>query len=180
MPFAQRLTPETTSSGAARLLLMFTLALVVAACGPKLITGRAPFVSIAGMTLDEGSLETRYDIANQNGVKMNIEEFEVSVVIESGEPLRYQRRDKLPIDANSSERVSNVSRPDELTANLLRSLEEGQVNSLPFTLEGRVNTLEDGVLRFDQKGHLYRVPGRPGQFRAAVMQASELVREDSL
>ena len=159
---------------------MLALALVVAACGPKLITGRAPFVSIAGMTLEGDMLETDYDIANQNGVKMNIDEFEVSVVVESKALTRYLRREKLPIDANSSERVSNRSRPEAFSANLLRSLENGDIDSLPFTLEGRVNTAEDGVLRFDQKGHLYRVPGRPGRFRAAVMQASELVRDDSL
>ena len=162
------------------MLALFALALIVAACGPKLITGRAPFISIAGMVLDGNSLETRYDIANQNGVKMNIEEFEVSVLIESRELVRHQRREKLPIDANSSERVSDRSEPDERSLGLLRSLENGDIDSIPFMLEGRVNTLEDGYLRFEQTGHLYRVPGRPGQFRAAVMQASKLVREDSI
>lgn len=163
-----------------RLLLILAVALTVAACGPKLITGRAPFVSIAGMSLTGASLETQYDIANQNGVKMNIDEFEVYVVVESRELLRHLRREKLPIDANSSERVTDRSEPDEFALALLRSLEDGSIDSLPFSLEGHVRTLEDGQLRFEQKGHLYRVPGRPGQFRAAVMQASELVRDDAL
>jgi hypothetical protein len=180
MPFAQRLNPEPAALRGARLLLVFTLALTAVACGPKLITGRAPFVSIAGMALEGGSLETAYDIANQNGVKMNIDELEVRVVLESRELVHHLRREKLPIDANSSERVTDRSEPDEFALNLLRSLENGDTDSLPFSLEGRVHTLEDGYLRFEQKGHLYRVPGRPGQFRAAVMQASELVREDKL
>ena len=180
MPFAQRLKTEPASMRGARLLLIFTLALTAVACGPKLITGRAPFVSIASMALDGDSLETSYDIANQNGVKMNIDEFEVRVVLESRDLAHLLRREKLPIDANSSERVTDRSQPDELALNQLRSLENGETDSLPFSLEGRVHTLEDGYLRFEQKGHLYRVPGRPGQFRATVMQANELVRENKL
>ena len=86
----------------------------------------------------------------------------------------------LPIDANSSERVTDRSQPDDSALDPLRSLESGDTDSLPFSLEGRVHTLDDGYLRFEQKGHLYRVPGRPGQFRAAVMRASELVRENKL
>ena len=180
MPFAQRLKNDFAAMRGARLLLVFTLALTAVACGPKLITGRAPFVSIASMTLDAGSLETAYDIANQNGVKMNIDEFEVRVVLESHDLAHHLQRDKLPIDANSSERVTDRSQPDPFALDLLRSLENGDTDSLPFSLEGRVHTLEDDYLRFEQKGHLYRVPGRPGQFRAAVMQASELVRENKL
>ena len=84
------------------------------------------------------------------------------------------------IDANSSERVTDRSQPDDSALDPLRSLESGDTDSLPFSLEGRVHTLDDGYLRFEQKGHLYRVPGRPGQFRAAVMRASELVRENKL
>ena len=40
-----------------------------------------------------------------------------------------------------------------------------------------MHTLEDGNLRFEQEGYLYRVPGRPGQFRSAVTQAKGLVRD---
>jgi hypothetical protein len=174
------LKSEPAVTRGARLLLVFTLALTAVACGPQLITGRAPFVSIASMTLDGDSLETGYDIANQNGVKMNIDEFEVRVVLESRELAHLRRQEKLPIDANSSERVADRSQPDEFALELLQALESGETDSLPFSLEGRVRTLEDGYLRFEQKGHLYRVPGRPGQFRAAVMQASELVRDDKL
>ena len=127
MPFAQRLKTEPAVTRGARLLLVFTLALTAVACGPKLITGRAPFVSIASMALDGDSLETAYDIANQNGVKMNIDEFEVRVVLESHDLAHLLRREKLPIDANSSERVTDRSQPDELALNQLRSLENGEI-----------------------------------------------------
>jgi hypothetical protein len=41
-----------------------------------------------------------------------------------------------------------------------------------------VHTVEDGNLRFSQKGYLYPVPGRPGQFRSTVTQAQGLQRDD--
>ena len=54
---------------------------------------------------------------------------------------------------------------------------DGDVPNLPFRLEGRVHTEEDGFLRFKHKGHLYPVPGKPGQFRSATTQSSR-IRED--
>ena len=105
---------------------------------------------------------------------------EIAVTARDTDLLRHTRPLDLPIDANSSERVTDRSQPDDSALDPLRSLESGDTDSLPFSLEGRVHTLDDGYLRFEQKGHLYRVPGRPGQFRAAVMRASELVRENKL
>ena len=64
-----------------------------------------------------------------------------------------------------------------ISFNSLASLENREVKSLPFTLQGSVRTLEDGILRFEQKGHLYPVPGKPGFFRSAVTQAEQLRHE---
>jgi len=61
---------------------------------------------------------------------------------------------------------------------LLVSLKDGEVPSLPFRLEGRVHTEESGNLRFKHKGHLYPVPGRPGQFRSATTQSSRIGQDD--
>lgn len=48
---------------------------------------------------------------------------------------------------------------------LLDSLQEGSVKSLPYTLEGSVETVDGKSLRFEAVGHLYPLPGRPGYFR---------------
>jgi hypothetical protein len=137
-------------------------------------------VSISGMTLTGDALETRYDISNQNGVAMNIDAFEVTVRVKSNELTRHQRRDALLIDPNSTEEVSHAETASDFTRNLLRSLENGTLDSVAFDLQGHAQTREDGRLDFEQRGYLYRVPGRPGQFRAAVTQANELIREDTL
>lgn len=159
-------------------LLAVTAALACVSCGSKLIKGRPPFVSVSAMNLDGGDLVTRFDIANQNGVAMNIEATEITVSVRDSELTRYDSREPLEIDANSAEAVTARLEPDDFTLTLLRSLDSGELDSLSIAIVGRVHTLEDGFLRFDQEGYLYRVPGRPGQFRSAVTQAKGLVRED--
>lgn len=153
---------------------------ICTACGPQVIEGRPPFVGISSMNLSGGRLTTEFRIDNQNGVAMNVEAFEVSVAV--GDVLLSQdaRQLALLIDANSAEEILVEESPADDVTRLLDSLEQREVNSLPFELNGRVRTLEDGYLRFEQKGHLYPVPGKPGFFRSAVTQAQELRRSEKL
>ena len=48
---------------------------------------------------------------------------------------------------------------------LLQALEEKTLNSLPYRLDGNVESPDEGVLEFSREGFIYTVPGRPGQFR---------------
>jgi len=48
---------------------------------------------------------------------------------------------------------------------LLNSLQNGEVQSLPYTLKGSVSSIDDGSLHFEHEGHIYPLPGRPGHFR---------------
>ena len=156
-------------------------ALVCAACGSAgVITGRPPFVSIADMRLADGLLSTEFRIDNQNGVPMNVDAIDIQVTAGSVSLTRENRQLTLAIDANSAEEIRVEERPGGEVLDLLESLELREVNSLSFELSGRVLTQEDGYLRFEQKGHLYPVPGRPGSYRSAVTQAQELRRDEKL
>ena len=160
--------------------LLAGIFLATSGCGPDIIKGRPPFVGISGMSLQDGALTTRYDISNQNGAEMTINRIVIEVSVNAAELTRYERASQLVVDANSTEEISTREVPAEFTTTLLRSLESGAIDSLSFDLAGRVQTVEDGELRFEQKGYLYRVPGRPGQFRSAVTQANELIRDDRI
>lgn len=160
--------------------LALAAALVCAACGPNVIEGRPPFIGISAMSLQGDTLAADFRIDNQNGVAMNIQAVEITVTVNEVTLTRENRDFALSIDANSSEELRVERLPDEFTRELLASLENRAVRSLPFQLTGRVLTQEDGYLRFEQKGHLYPVPGKPGYFRSAVTQAEELRREDPL
>ena len=82
------------------------------------------------------------------------------------------------VGANSTEIVEVEQFPDAFVQDLLASLRDGEVASLPFRLEGRVHTEKDGFLRFKHKGHLYPIPGKPGQFRSASTQSSRIGQDD--
>jgi hypothetical protein len=111
---------------------------------------------------------------------MNIQAVDITVAVNDAELLRENRDLKLSIDANSAEDIRVEQQPADLARDSLMSLERRELNSLPFTLTGRVLTQEDGYLRFEHKGHLYPVPGKPGFFRSAVTQAQGLRRDDKL
>lgn len=156
-------------------------ALLCTACGSRdVITGRPPFVGIADMRLADGRLDTSFRIDNQNGVPMKVDAIDLRVMTGDVSLIRENRQIALAIDANSAEEIRVEQRPGDEARGLLDSLERREVNSLAFELSGRVLTQDDGYLKFEQKGHLYPVPGRPGSFRSAVTQAQELRRDEKL
>ena len=162
-----------------KLLVVFLLVVMACtACGTNIIRGKPPFISIASLTLKDEQLSAVFNLSNQNGEPMEIQGVEIRVEIQQVELTRYNSDFRLIIDSNSVEEVQVDELPDEFTRELLTSLEGGEVNSLPFQLEGQVQTQGDGALRFKNKGYLYPVPGRPGQFRSATTHASKIDNED--
>ena len=162
-----------------RTLIVMTLLLVVcSACGPSIIRGQPPFISISSLNLDDQKMTAVFTVSNQNGELMEINGVEIRVKLENTELTRYNENFSLTIDANSAEDVTVDQPPDESTQKLLAALQNGELISLPFELEGRVNTVADGYLKFRNKGHLYPVPGRPGQFRSATTHSDRIDGED--
>jgi len=164
----------------ARLAMLLLAVSACVSCGPSVIEGRPPFIGISGMRLVDDELNADFRVSNQNDVPMNIEAIDINVTVSGAELVSENSQLKLTVDANSAEEVHVERLPEAFTRDLLSSLENREVKSLPFSLTGRVLTVEDGYLRFEQKGHLYPVPGKPGYFRSAVTQAEELRREENL
>jgi len=166
-----------SSSGTARLALLILLTVACVACGPQVIKGRSPFISISGMSLVDERLSAEFDIRNQNGVPMTIDMVDIIVTVNDVELARENRSFDLLVDANSAEEIVVEELPDDFTKSLLESLGNREVKSLPFELDGRVHTVEDGYLSFAHKGHLYPVPGKPGYFRSAATRSKGLQRD---
>ena len=157
---------------------LLLIILACTACGPTIIKGRPPFISISELSLQGDRLSANFNISNPNGEAMNIDGIEITVRVEEAELTRYNEDFKLTVGANSTEVIEVEELPDAFVQDLLVSLKDGEVPSLPFRLEGRVHTEEDGFLRFKHKGHLYPVPGRPGKFRSATTQSSRIRQDD--
>lgn len=157
-------------------LVLFALA----ACGPDVIRGRPPFVTLSGLNLEGERLNAEFRFSNQNGVPMTINATRIVVSVRDTDLVRHSQRLDLSIDANSSEDLRVEQSVDPFVQTLLVSLDSGDLASLPFDLTGAVQTTEDGELRFEYTGYLYRVPGRPGHYRSAVTQSRELRPTDPL
>ncbi len=174
----ENMKPVSGSKTALWLLCAMLIAACCISCGPQVIKGRPPFISISGMSQIENRLSVDFDIRNQNDVPMTIDRVDITVTVNDVELARNNRKFDLVVGANSAERVQVEELPDEFSRSLLDSLESGEVKSLPFDLKGKVHTVEDGDLAFEHKGYLYPVPGKPDHFRAAVTQAQGLQREE--
>ena len=159
-------------------MLLLLIILTCTACGSNIIHGRPPFISISKLSLQGDHLSVDFNISNPNGEAMNIDLIEITVRVEGAELTRYNEDFKLTIGANSIEVIEVEQFPDAFVQDLLVSLMDFEVPNLPFRLEGRVHTEEDGFLQFKHKGHLYPVPGKPGQFRSATIQSSRIRQDD--
>ena len=175
----QRVNRTGLHRAVSMLLLLATISINVS-CGPQVIKGRPPFISITGMSLQGETLSADFGISNQNGIPMTIDAIDITVTVNETELTRHRSDFELAIDANSTEEVNVAKLPDDFTRSLLTSLGSGELKSLPFDLQGRVHTAEDGYLRFEHTGYLYPVPGKPNHFRSAVTHARGLKREDPL
>jgi len=160
------------------ILILVLMMLALSACGPNIIKGKPPFINIANLILADEKLSATFTIHNPNGEPMEIEGVEIRVEVQDADLTRYDSDFKIRIDSNSTEEIFVEQLPDDFTRELLASVESGELISLPFKLEGLVHTLGDGDLRFRNKGHLYPVPGRPGQFRSATTHSSKIDSED--
>lgn len=155
------------------LFLLSAFVFLGAGCASKLLKGEPPLVNIGGLALSGGSLEVRLSIQNINDVVMNIDAVELTVQSAGSDLARVSQNLVLAIDPNTTEEEPLQNVPAGAAGTLLAELQSGQRASVPFTLQGRVHTVADGYLNFEQEGHLYPVPGKPGQFRSASSRTRE-------
>lgn len=160
------------------LAILILMMLTVCACGPKIVKGKPPFFSIASMTLADEQLSADFTISNPNGEPMVIDGIDIRVEVKDAVLTRYDSDFDMTIGSNGTEEVSVSQLPDDFTRQLLNSVESGELISLPFKLEGSVQTRDNGKLPFRNKGHLYPVPGRPGHFRSATTHSSRIDSDD--
>ena len=155
------------------LLVLLPLFLCSGCGGTQKVKGESPFVSIAGLVLSGESLAVKLDVQNINDVAMIIDAIDFRIRSADSDLTSVAQPMNLAIDPNTIEEVPLENLPAGLAGPRLAELESGNLASLPFSLEGRVHTAEDGYLPFRHEGHLYPVPGKPGQFRSASSRSRE-------
>ena len=145
--------------------LLILLALLCSACGAKLIRGEPPMVRISELSHQDDTVNLQLSIRNVNGEALDIREMNFTVSNEDQQLLIYNGPATINIVANGTETWSVELAENGITREKLNELQNDDINSLPYELDGSIRTLETGKLRFEYKGHLYTLPGRPGHFR---------------
>ena len=85
------------------LLLLAGLMLALTACGPRLVKGKAPFLSISSLAIEDDRLSASFSIRNINDVVMDIDAIEITIRIAGAELTRYATGLALSVDPNATE-----------------------------------------------------------------------------
>lgn len=157
------LSPRRPAWPAVALALLCCLALL--ACGSKVVRGQAPFVDVTGWSIEGDQLSMSLRIRNVNEEELDIAGVQLAVELDSVSLLEHTETTLLTTAANGSETLNLVVTASAEGTEQLRQLQAGERNSLPYTFDGHVLTPTGQRLAFKREGHIYNVPGRPGQFR---------------
>jgi hypothetical protein len=145
---------------------LLSLAMVLsAACGAKLVRGASPMVRMTELSHQDDVITLQLNMRNLNGVDIDIRNIDFKLAVDDDELFTYNGPVDTNIVANGIETWSVEVEESKTSRTLLDSLQNGEVKSLPYTLEGSITTVDEGKLRFEYEGHIYPLPGRPGHFR---------------
>jgi hypothetical protein len=149
-----------------KIFVTLGLLMLLPACGgTSLIKGEPPRVSISSVSRTSAGLSLQLRFRNINQEPLVISQVAFTFTLDD-HPFRVSRTAMpLSIDASTSEvNAFTLTLPANIDSRLT-ALESGEVASLQHELEGEVIDQDGDNMDFRFEGHLYAVPGRPGQFR---------------
>lgn len=162
---------ESSSKKRLGISLLVLTALLCTACGSQLVRGEPPMVRMSELSHRDNNINLQLNIRNINGVDLNILAIDLNLTVKKDddqaghELFVYSGPADINIVANGTETWFMEVKESEASRDLLDSLENGDVVSLPYTLKGSIRSEDDGTLRFEREGHIYPLPGKPGYFR---------------
>ena len=124
-------------------------------------------VRMTELSHQDNTLSLQVSMRNLNGVDLDIQSIDFRLTVNESEEELFVYNG--PVDtnivANGTESWTVEVEESAASRDLLDSLENGDVKSLPYALKGSVISKDDGKLRFEYEGHIYPLPGKPGHFR---------------
>lgn len=144
--------------------LAFTM-LLLAGCSAGGVRGEAPFVQVTSWRLDGDTVTATLRLRNVNDEELVIDAVTLNVDLDDSSFVNHSESRHLEVAANGFETLTLDMRATAEGAGALERLGNGETASLPYSLTGDVDSPDEGRLEFSREGHIYPVPGRPGQFR---------------
>ncbi len=162
------MTPKTAEAPTLRLALVLCLALATAwlgACSSGGVRGEAPFAQVTGWRIDGHDLQASLRLRNVNSETLVVDELYVNIELDGTLLAQHQARQRFEIAANGFETVELAMTASDAGVAALQRLQAGETGSLRTAITGHVTSPDEGRLEFRRDGHIYTVPGRPGEFR---------------
>jgi len=124
-------------------------------------------VRMTELSHQDNTITLQVNMRNLNGVDLNIQSIDFSLTVNENEDelFTYNGPVDTNIVANGTESWSVEVEESEASRELLDSLQNGDIKSLPYALKGSIASENDGNMRFEYEGHIYPLPGKPGHFR---------------
>ena len=146
-------------------VLIILVIMLSTGCGAKVIRGASPMVRMSELSHQYQKINLQLSMRNLNGVELNIQSIDFTLLLDDNELFSYQGPAETNIIANGTETWSVEVEESQSNRELLNTLQNGDVKSLPYSMKGKINTMDEGTLRFEHEGHIYPLPGKPGYFR---------------
>lgn len=152
--------------GAVTAVLMLCALLLLAACSSTSVRGEAPFAELSNWRLEGTQLSVDLRLRNVNDDPLELERIALTVSLDGGTALlRHEQSIGVDIPAGGFETIAISAQAATQGIEALEQLSRGAVPNLAYRLEGTVSSSDSGVLRIEREDRIYRVPGRPGEFR---------------
>ena len=146
-------------------ILYSLLGLMISSCASQGIRGQPPFVQVNSLKLQDQLVSLNLGVRNVNSEAILIEHVEFSISLNETSLGVYKASSQENVVASGTENLSFEFSASPAGIDLLNELQSGSRPNLEYLLEGVLLVTDDGEMNVKREGHIYPVPGRPGQFR---------------
>ena len=152
-----------------RTLLVFLLQAVIGlsllSCANPGVRGQPPFIQVNGLKVEGELITLDLGLRNVNTELLLIDRIEFSISLNEVSLAIYNAPSQANVIANGTENLSFELNPSTEGLALLNELQNDDRPNLEYLIEGVLTVTENGKMKIKRKGNIYRVPGRPDQFR---------------
>jgi hypothetical protein len=141
------------------------LGLILASCAGQGVRGQPPFVQVNGLKLQDQLVSLDLGVRNVNSDAIFIEHVEFSISLDGTNLGVYKAASRANVTASGTENLRFELSASPAGVDLLNELQNGSRPNLEYLLEGVLLVTDSGEMKVKREGHVYPVPGRPGQFR---------------
>lgn len=147
------------------IFLCSLLGLMLSSCASQGVRGQSPFVQVNGLKLQDQLVSLDLGVRNVNSDAIFIEHVEFSISLNETSLGVYKASSQANVVASGTENLRFEFTASPAGIDLLNELQTASRPNLKYLLEGVLLVTDNGEMKVKRKGHIYPVPGRPGQFR---------------